>query len=38
MILDDIGEAPPVGYGSKQAGSEVTLDLRNRFAKVDGLF
>ena len=36
VILSELGAVPPAGYGSKQAGSEIVLELKDRFAKVGG--
>jgi hypothetical protein len=33
-----LGEAPDVGFDGNKAGSEIVLELKNRFAKIDGIF
>jgi hypothetical protein len=36
ITLNELGPAPKTTYGGKQAGSEIVLELKDRFAKVDG--
>jgi hypothetical protein len=37
-ILSDLGDAPEQGFDGNKSGSEIVLDLKNRFAKIDGSF
>lgn len=37
MILFELGGAPEQGFDGNKAGSEIVLDLKNRFAKIDGI-
>lgn len=36
MILSDLGTSPEQGFDGNKSGSEIVLDLKNRFAKIDG--